>query len=88
MPTFVPHHFLFGPRTHEFPPPPPPKEFDLAQVKPETKAAVAHFVEVGKDGRVSAVRFKRPDGSEHAAVPPGSRCRRRSRLRRCRRSPW
>ena len=23
-PTFVPYHFLFGPRTHEFPPPPSP----------------------------------------------------------------
>lgn len=44
-PTFVPHHFLFGPRTHEYPPPPPPAEFDLAAVKPETKAAVAQIVE-------------------------------------------
>jgi choline dehydrogenase-like flavoprotein len=30
--------------------------------------AVAHFVEVGRDGRVSAVRFLRPDRSEGAAV--------------------
>jgi len=44
-PTFVPRHFLFGPRTHEFPPPPKAREFDLAKVKPETKAAVAHLVE-------------------------------------------
>jgi len=44
-PTFVPRHFLFGPRTHEFPPPPAPKEFDLSKIKPETKSAVAHFVE-------------------------------------------
>jgi long-chain-fatty-acid--[acyl-carrier-protein] ligase len=44
-PTFVPRHFLFGPRTHEFPPPPKAKEFDLSKVKPETKAAVAHLVE-------------------------------------------
>ncbi len=29
--------------------------------------AVAHFLEVGPDGRISAVRFKRPDGSEHVA---------------------
>jgi long-chain-fatty-acid--[acyl-carrier-protein] ligase len=42
-PTFVPHHFLFGPRTHEFPPPPAPAEFDLSRVKPETKAAVAEL---------------------------------------------
>ncbi len=44
-PTFVPHHFLFGPRTHEFPPPAPPTEFDLSKVKPETKTAVAQIIE-------------------------------------------
>jgi long-chain-fatty-acid--[acyl-carrier-protein] ligase len=49
-PTYVPRHFLFGPRAHEFPPPPPPKEFDLARVKPETKTAVAHIIEE-KTGR-------------------------------------
>ena len=37
-PTFVPYHFLFGPRTHEFPPPPTAAELDLSKVKPETKA--------------------------------------------------
>ncbi|HSQ55730.1 MAG TPA: AMP-binding protein, partial [Gemmata sp.] len=44
-PTYVPRHFLFAPRTHEFPPPPKPREFDLAKVKPETQAAVAQFIE-------------------------------------------
>jgi len=44
-PTYVRRHFLFGPRTHEFPPLPAPKEFDLSKVKPETKAAIAHFIE-------------------------------------------
>ncbi len=44
-PTFVPRHFLFGPRTHEYPPPPIPKEFDLTKVKPETITAVTQFVE-------------------------------------------
>jgi long-chain-fatty-acid--[acyl-carrier-protein] ligase len=44
-PTFVPHHFLFGPRTHEYPPPQPPAEFDLANVKPETRTDVAHIIE-------------------------------------------
>jgi long-chain-fatty-acid--[acyl-carrier-protein] ligase len=44
-PTYVPRHFLFGPRTHEFPPPPPATEFDLSKVKPETKTAIAHIVE-------------------------------------------
>ena len=44
-PTFVPHHFLFGPRTHTYPPPPPPAEFDLAAVKPQTKTGVAQILE-------------------------------------------
>ena len=45
QPTFIPHHFLFGPRTHEFPPPATAAEFDLSRVKPETKAAVAQIIE-------------------------------------------
>jgi long-chain-fatty-acid--[acyl-carrier-protein] ligase len=45
-PTFVPRHFLFGPRTHTYPPPVTgTREFDLSRVKPETKLAVAHIVE-------------------------------------------
>jgi long-chain-fatty-acid--[acyl-carrier-protein] ligase len=45
-PTFVPRHFLFGPRTHTYPPPvSEAPEFDLSKVKPETKAVVAQFVE-------------------------------------------
>lgn len=44
-PTFVPHHFLFGPRTFEFPPRPPEVELDLSKVKPETKQTVAHYLE-------------------------------------------
>ncbi len=45
-PTFVPRHFLFGPRTHEYPPPVAvAPEFDLSKVKPETKSAVAQFIE-------------------------------------------
>lgn len=44
-PTYVPRHFCCAPRTHQFPPPPPPKEFDLARVRPETRAAVAQFLE-------------------------------------------
>jgi long-chain-fatty-acid--[acyl-carrier-protein] ligase len=44
-PTYVPHHFLFGPRTIEFPPRPPEAEVDLSKVKPETKQVVAQFVE-------------------------------------------
>ena len=44
-PTFVPHHFLFGPRTHEFPPPPAAAEYDLSKIKPETKAIIAALYE-------------------------------------------
>lgn len=45
-PTFVPRHFLFGERTHEFPPPVVvAPEYDLSKIKPETKAAVAHLLE-------------------------------------------
>ncbi|MFO0843037.1 MAG: acyl-[ACP]--phospholipid O-acyltransferase [Gemmataceae bacterium] len=38
--TFVPVHFLFGPRTHEFPPLPAAEEFDPGTVKAETRQAV------------------------------------------------
>ncbi|WP_439630549.1 AMP-binding protein [Gemmata sp.] len=41
VPTFVPYHFLFGPRTREFPPLAAGAELDLSAVKPSTKAAVA-----------------------------------------------
>jgi len=58
-PTFVPRHFLFGPRTHEYPPPVSvAPEFDLAKVKPETKTAVAHILED---------KLKRPLGSDQNA---------------------
>jgi long-chain-fatty-acid--[acyl-carrier-protein] ligase len=44
-PIYVPHHFLFGPRSIEFPQRPPEAEIDLSKVKPETKQAVAQFIE-------------------------------------------
>jgi long-chain-fatty-acid--[acyl-carrier-protein] ligase len=44
-PTFVPYHFLFGPRTHEFPKPKGLDEVDLARITPETKAEVVHIIE-------------------------------------------
>jgi len=44
-PTWVPHHFLFGPRDYVFPPPPQSLGHDLSKVKPETKRAVAEIVE-------------------------------------------
>lgn len=60
-PTFVPHHFLFGPRTFEFPPRPPEAEIDLSKVRPATKEVVAHFIEE---------KLKRPldPGENEAAI--------------------
>jgi long-chain-fatty-acid--[acyl-carrier-protein] ligase len=43
-PTSVPYHFLFGPRTHEFPPAASADEEDLSLVKPETRQAVADIL--------------------------------------------
>src|SRR5439155_26320831 len=39
-PTFVPYHFLFGRRKHEYPRVEEPAEVDLEEIKPETKQAV------------------------------------------------
>jgi long-chain-fatty-acid--[acyl-carrier-protein] ligase len=44
-PTFVPYHFLFGPRAFTFPPPPAAAGLDLSKVKAETKQAVAEIIE-------------------------------------------
>ncbi len=45
VPTFVPRHFLFGPRTHTYPPPVrTTPAFDLRRVRPETRAEVAQLV--------------------------------------------
>ncbi len=43
-PTWVPYHFLFGPREYTFPPPAQLIEHDLSKVKPETKQAVAEIL--------------------------------------------
>jgi long-chain-fatty-acid--[acyl-carrier-protein] ligase len=43
-PKFVPYHFLFGPRTYEYPEIEEAAEIDLEQIKPETKQAVADIV--------------------------------------------
>jgi long-chain-fatty-acid--[acyl-carrier-protein] ligase len=40
QPVFVPAHFLFGPRTYEFPPLAEAEQVDLSQLKPETRQAV------------------------------------------------
>ncbi len=44
-PTFVPYHFLFGPRTYEYPKPPSLAKADLGEVTPATKAAVAEILQ-------------------------------------------
>ena len=44
-PTYVPHHFLFGPRSITFPQRPTGLDLDVSKVKPETKQVVAQFVE-------------------------------------------
>lgn len=41
---FVPVHFWFGERTHEFPPLPTAEGFDLSKVKPDTRQAVDEMV--------------------------------------------
>jgi long-chain-fatty-acid--[acyl-carrier-protein] ligase len=43
-PTFVPYHWLFGPRSHEYPQLERLADADLARIKPETRAAVAELI--------------------------------------------
>jgi len=44
-PIFVPYHFLFGPRTFDYPPPPSAYEVPLDKITPETKKAVFDIIE-------------------------------------------
>jgi 1-acyl-sn-glycerol-3-phosphate acyltransferase/acyl carrier protein len=44
-PIFVPYHFLFGPRTFDYPPPPSAYEVPLDKITPETKKAVFDLLE-------------------------------------------
>jgi long-chain-fatty-acid--[acyl-carrier-protein] ligase len=44
QPTYVPYHFLFGPRTFEFPRATELAEADLSKVKPETRDEVNHMI--------------------------------------------
>ncbi|HZT82660.1 MAG TPA: AMP-binding protein [Gemmataceae bacterium] len=60
QPTYVPYHFLFGPRTFEFPQIPARREVDLGKVKPATKEAVGHILEE-KVGRPLAPEELRPE---------------------------
>lgn len=45
QPTFVPYHFLFGPREYRFPDLAGGEKLDLARVKPATVAAVRDLIE-------------------------------------------
>lgn len=47
QPTFVPYHFLFGPRTYEFPPLAASAEaaVDVSRVTPRTRVEIAHLLE-------------------------------------------
>lgn len=40
----MPYHFLFGPRSHVYPPPGTVADLDLSAVKPEVKQAVAELI--------------------------------------------
>jgi long-chain-fatty-acid--[acyl-carrier-protein] ligase len=44
-PSFVPYHFLFGPRSYDFPPPPTVAAGQLDRVQPDTRAEVAAILE-------------------------------------------
>ncbi len=44
VPTFVPYHFAFGPRTHEFQPPYVEPEADISKLTPDVKKQVAEMV--------------------------------------------
>ncbi len=44
MPTFVPYHFAFGARTHDYPPPVKGLGLDLSAIKPATKLGVTEIL--------------------------------------------
>ncbi|MEI9997683.1 MAG: AMP-binding protein [Verrucomicrobiota bacterium] len=44
-PIFIPYHFLFGPRTFEYPPPPRGLEVPLDKVTPQTRDGVRQILE-------------------------------------------
>jgi long-chain-fatty-acid--[acyl-carrier-protein] ligase len=64
-PTFVPYHFLLGPRTHDYPPPPDPAAgVEAGDIPDAVKAAVARIVadktgrDLGPADRVSGRTFQ------------------------------
>jgi long-chain-fatty-acid--[acyl-carrier-protein] ligase len=59
-PTFVPYHFLFGPRTHSYPEVRGLAGADLSAVRPETKTGVAEIL-AEKLGRSLTAEEQRPE---------------------------
>jgi acyl-CoA synthetase (AMP-forming)/AMP-acid ligase II/acyl carrier protein len=59
-PAYVPYHFLFGPRTFEFPKVTGLAEADLSQVKPETREEVNHMI-ADKLGRPLTEAEQKPE---------------------------
>ena len=54
-PKFVPYHWLFGPRRHDYPPPPAAElAFDLSKVKPATQETVRQLLSEKLARQVSA----------------------------------
>jgi long-chain-fatty-acid--[acyl-carrier-protein] ligase len=62
QPTFVPHHFVFGRRSYEFPPLEQGEEIDLTKVKPQTREAIAQIV-ADKLGRPLTEAEQNPETS-------------------------
>jgi long-chain-fatty-acid--[acyl-carrier-protein] ligase len=57
-PTFVPYHFLFGPRTYRFPEPPRPPAVSDVEIKDATKEGVRHILEDRLHGALDDSRLK------------------------------
>jgi long-chain-fatty-acid--[acyl-carrier-protein] ligase len=67
-PTFVPYHFLFGPRTYDFPKLTDLAGVDLSQVKAETKAAVAEILGDKLGRRLTADEQKAETGLDQLGL--------------------
>jgi long-chain-fatty-acid--[acyl-carrier-protein] ligase len=59
-PTYVPYHFLLGPRTYEFPRPSGPTEVEPERIKPATRTAVVQIL-AHKLGRPLSTNEERPE---------------------------
>ena len=68
-PTYVPYHFLFGPRTYDFPPPPRGRGDRPSKVKPETKAGGRRAPR--REAQAAADRRGEPAGHDVQAARAG-----------------